>query len=605
MYIVGTSGHIDHGKTSLIRALTGIDCDRLPEEKEREMTIDIGFAMIEYPKFGTVSIIDVPGHERFIRNMVAGAWGIDCAMLVIDVNDGWMPQTEDHFMVLDILGVEGLIVVLNKIDTADEETIELCREEVSERLAGTRFAGSDLFPVSARTGDGIDALKTGIVENLRKLSDVTNTGKPYLFVDRVFSAKGHGTIITGTLKNGSFRENDTVFLLPRNLETRIKKIESHYRGVSEGNPSQRTALNLATVSREEVRRGDIIVQNNFFRGSDNVIVRMDFFDRAVRIRNNLNVEILIGTASIGGRLILIENIGERSYIARVRLKETWHFYPTESFVVTMPGGYRIVAGGRIIITDGGWVTKITEFKKIVSAYSSFEKKDIIGIILSIRHMVEADEAVRMFPDREKTVLAMIADLISGGMLIQKGKHLFNREYYARAAESVFGMVKENIGLNLKEIADRTGLSVEFASFILNDLVAENRVVESNGRYLYGDAITVEALPERKKNILEGILKSGKNGYELSREENDGVKGIVKDLLALGFVVSLDGNIMFHAEVYNGMKREILGLFDSRDKITVPEAKDAVGLSRKYIIPLLNRIESDGLIKRVGDFRIRA
>ncbi|MBP9043948.1 MAG: GTP-binding protein, partial [Spirochaetes bacterium] len=159
MYIVGTSGHIDHGKTSLIRALTGIDCDRLPEEKEREMTIDIGFASLEYPKFGTVSIIDVPGHERFIRNMVAGAWGIDIALLVIALDDGWMLQTEDHFRVLQLLGVERIIVVINKCDLGDDEMIEIIKEEVKERLSNTNYSDSDIIAVSAKTGLGIKELK--------------------------------------------------------------------------------------------------------------------------------------------------------------------------------------------------------------------------------------------------------------------------------------------------------------------------------------------------------------------------------------------------------------------------------------------------------------
>jgi selenocysteine-specific elongation factor len=178
MYIVGTSGHIDHGKTSLIMALTGTDCDRLPEEKSREMTIDIGFASIEYPRFGTVSIIDVPGHERFIRNMVAGAWGIDCALLVVAVDDGWMPQTEDHFRVLQLVGVERIMVVLNKIDAADEDMISFVEEEVRDKLKDTEFEGADIVRVSAKTGTGIEELREKIVENLRKLPKVADAEKP-------------------------------------------------------------------------------------------------------------------------------------------------------------------------------------------------------------------------------------------------------------------------------------------------------------------------------------------------------------------------------------------------------------------------------------------
>ena len=264
MYIVGTSGHIDHGKTSLIRALSGTDCDRLPEEKEREMTIDIGFASIDYPRFGTVSIVDVPGHERFIRNMVAGAWGIDIALLVVAVDDGWMPQTEDHFRVLELLGIERIIVVLNKVDLADEEMIEMVQEEIKERLELTPYSGSEMVQVSSKTGQGIEELKEVIVVNLRKLAKASDTDRPYLFIDRVFSPRGVGSVITGTLKNGTFVENETLKILPSRKDVKIKKIESHHREIHEGTPSQRTALNLSGINAEEVERGHILCRSVFF-----------------------------------------------------------------------------------------------------------------------------------------------------------------------------------------------------------------------------------------------------------------------------------------------------------------------------------------------------
>lgn len=254
MYIVGTSGHIDHGKTSLIRALTGIDCDRLPEEKEREMTIDIGFASIDYPRFGTVSIIDVPGHERFIRNMVAGAWGVDIALLVIALDDGWMLQTEDHFRVLQLLGIERIIVVINKIDLGDEEMIEMAKNEIRERLEHTKYCEADIVPVSSKSGVGIEILKEAIITNLRKLSKAPDSDKPYLFIDRVFSPRGVGAVITGTLKNGVFKDNDSVTVLPLKREVKIKKIESHYRELQEGIPSQRTALNLSNITQDDRSR---------------------------------------------------------------------------------------------------------------------------------------------------------------------------------------------------------------------------------------------------------------------------------------------------------------------------------------------------------------
>ncbi|MDY6970491.1 MAG: selenocysteine-specific translation elongation factor, partial [Spirochaetota bacterium] len=279
MYIVGTSGHIDHGKTSLIKAMTGVDCDRLPEEKAREMTIDIGFSQIEYPKLGTVSIIDVPGHERFIRNMVVGASGIDLAILVIAVDDGWMPQTEDHYRVIELLGVERIIVALNKIDLVDQEMIEYVIEEVKERLEDTRFHDVDIVQVSSKTGKGIEELKEILKKNLLQLAKVFDADKPFLFIDRVFASKGYGSILTGTLKNGRFQQDDLVTLLPSKKEARIKRIESHNQELTQGNPAQRIALNLSGVSTDNLERGYIIIKNNFFVESNDFIAGIRLLDK--------------------------------------------------------------------------------------------------------------------------------------------------------------------------------------------------------------------------------------------------------------------------------------------------------------------------------------
>ncbi|TFH39511.1 MAG: selenocysteine-specific translation elongation factor, partial [Chrysiogenales bacterium] len=302
MYVIGTSGHIDHGKTTLIQSLTGIDCDRLPEEKEREMTIDIGFAHLDLPGFGTVSFSDVPGHERFIRNMVAGAWGVDLGLLVVAADDGWMPQTEDHFSVLQLLGIERIIAAIAKTDLVDTARTGEVERQVRERLDGTPYEGADIVMVSARTGDGVDVLKGAIESNLKQLSGARDTGKPYMYIDRVFASKGYGTVVTGTLRNGTLHENDTVFIHPGAREARIKRIESHYNAAAEGAPSRRTALNLSGVPSESIMRGHILYRKDFFTPSRDILARVRMLDPAKEPGNNRGVEVLIGTASVRGRL---------------------------------------------------------------------------------------------------------------------------------------------------------------------------------------------------------------------------------------------------------------------------------------------------------------
>lgn len=605
MYIVGTSGHIDHGKTSLIFSLTSIDTDRLPEEKEREMTIDIGFASITYPKFGTVSIIDVPGHERFIRNMVVGAWGVDLALLVIAVDDGWMPQTEDHFRVLQVLGIERLIVVLNKIDLGDEEMVEFVKSEVEEKLSGTLFEGSDIAMTSTKTGEGIDNLKNLIVENLRKLSKIIKTDKPYLFIDRAFASKGYGTVITGTQKNGIFNEDDTVHILPIKKDARIKRIETHFNEVEEGNPSQRTALNLSGISVNEIKRGWILFKNNFFTGSREIITYIRILDKSKEIKNNLGIEILVGTSDLKAKLIILQEIEEkRIYLARLKTDREWYFYTGQPFVITNPGGYRVIGGGKIILCN--YNSKLKKaIKENLSILQKITKPEIVEFNISVFNWLKKENLIKMLPDSEKSIDKLIDKLDQENKIIKIKGFFLNSVYYENSIEAIIQSIKEKVGLNIKEISDSSGISPEICKELLPLIMKERALIEKEGRYFAGDSITEETLPEKSRKILDEILKCNTNGIELNKEKNDLRKKVIKELITMDFLISLDGNIIYHRDVYNSSKEKIMGLFDSMDKLSISDVRDAVDISRKYMLPLLNRIEREGLLKRVGDFRIKS
>lgn len=606
MYIVGTSGHIDHGKTSLIRALTGIDCDRLPEEKEREMTIDIGFASMDYPRFGTVSIIDVPGHERFIRNMVAGAWGIDLALLVIALDDGWMLQTEDHFRVLELLGIERIIVVINKIDLGDEEMLEIVREEVRERLEHTRYSEADIAAVSARTGSGIEALRETIVANLRKLSRAADSDKPYLFIDRVFSPRGVGAVITGTLKNGIFADNETVTVLPLKREVKIKKIESHYRELEEGIPSQRTALNLSNVTMDELKRGDIICKKNFFTETDDIIAGINLMPDHKKIRNNTFVEVLAGTDSVKAKLIMFseDESSEDRLLVRLRFDEKTNFYPGESFILTAPGGYRIIGGGTVVIPDYAPGLHKKNVKKNYGKLKPDNAEKIISYNIAVNGWKKKNDIFSFLPDSKRSIERMLTELENNKTILPAGDFLFWPEYYFDSKSAIKKTLKDVLGPNMKEISDKSGVDFEICSLLMKDVSKEETLIEKDGRFFTRDSVTADTLPESKKRILDTARNNRGEGIELDRVKDDIQKKEIGDLIKLDFLVSLDGNIIYHKQIYEEMKKRILDLFESKDKITVPEAKDAVALSRKYIIPLLNRIESEGLMKRLGDFRIK-
>ncbi len=606
MYIVGTSGHIDHGKTSLIRALTGVDCDRLPEEKEREMTIDIGFASMDYPKFGTVSIIDVPGHERFIRNMVAGAWGVDLALLVIALDDGWMLQTEDHFRVMQLLGIERIIVVINKIDLGDDEMIEMVKDEVRERLELTKYNEADIVPVSSKTGYGIDNLKEVIVANLRKLSKAPDADKPYLFIDRVFSPRGVGAVITGTLKNGIFKDNDNVTVLPQKREVKIKKIESHYKELQEGVPSQRTALNLSNITRDELKRGDIICRTNFFTETDDIIARISLMADHRKIKNNTYVEILAGTDAVKAKLIMFsddENF-EEEILVRLRFDEKTNLYPGESFILTTPGGYRIIGGGTVVVPGYIPVVHKRSLKTLHKTLKPVTFGEIVLFNIAVNGSMKREMIFSSLPGSKKSIERIITELEEAKKILSIGEIIFYPQYHADSSAAIKKTLIDILGPNMKEISDRSGVDFEICTLLMKSIQKEETLIEKDGRYFTRESVTEDTLPDSKKKILEMVKRNAGEGIELDKVKDDIQKREIGDLIKLNFLVSLDGNIIYHKEIYENMKKSILELFDTRDKVTVSEAKDAVNLSRKYIIPLLNRIENDGQLKRLGDFRMK-
>ena len=607
MYVVGTSGHIDHGKTSLILALTGIDCDRLPEEKAREMTIDIGFAGMEVPGFGTVGFIDVPGHERFIRNMVAGAWGIDLGLLVVAVDDGWMPQTEDHFRVLQLLGIERIVVVLNKIDMAEAGMADLVEQQVREKTAGTPYKDAEIVRVSSKTGEGIGRLKEAIASNLKKLSQSRDADKPYLHIDRVFAPKGHGTVVTGTLRNGVLHDDDPVHIQPGNREARVKRIESHHSALAEGGPSRRTALNLSGVQADEIRRGHVLYRQGFFTESGEIIARVQLLDRKRELKNNAGIEVLIGTAAVKGKIILLsaDRMGPQRFPVRIKFDDPWYCYPGQPFVLANPGGFRIVGGGTVLLPGYDHRKQKAGVMDSIGLLQNYTFDERVSFVISIKRWMKREAVHAFFSENARDIDDAITSLLNRESLKMIGDYIMMKSGYDITVRRVTDDVNKHVGLNLKEISDSAGVAPDICRLIVQSLMKDGVITEKEGRYFAGSDPSASALSKGKTKVLETALSKGGEGIELDRITGESMKLDVKELIKLGLLVSLDGNIVYHRDVYDKMKNAILSLYNTKEKLSVTDAKEAVGLSRKYLIPLLNRIERDGLIKRLGDFRIKS
>jgi selenocysteine-specific elongation factor len=604
MYVVGTSGHIDHGKTSLILALTGTDCDRLPEEKAREMTIDIGFAGMDVPGFGTVSFIDVPGHERFIRNMVAGAWGIDLGLLVVAVDDGWMPQTEDHLRVLQLLSIERIVVVLNKIDLAEKGMADLVEQQVREKIAGTPYNDAEIVRVSSKNGDGIGRLKEVIASNLKKLSQSRDADKPYLHIDRVFAPKGHGTVVTGTLRNGVLHDDDPVHIQPGGREARVKRIESHHSAMAEGGPSRRTALNLSGVQADEIRRGHILYRQGFFTESGEIIARVQLLDRKRELKNNAGIEVLIGTAAVKGKIILLsaDMADPQRFPVRIKFEDPWYCYPGQPFVLANPGGFRIVGGGTVLLPGYDHRKLKAGVIQSIGLLRNYAFDERVSFVISVKRWMKREAVHAFFSESGRDIDDAVTSLLKRDSLKLIGDYLMMKAGYDDTVRRVADDVKKHVGLNLKEISDSAGIAPEICRLIVQSLLKDGAIIEKEGRYFAGS--DPAALTKEKAKVMEMALAKGGEGIELDRITGNSTKLDVKELIKLGLLVSLDGNIVFHRDVYEKMKNAIMSLFNTKDKLAVTDAKEAVGLSRKYLIPLLNRIERDGLIKRLGDFRVK-
>ena len=350
--VMGTAGHIDHGKTQLIKTLTGIDTDRLKEEKERGITIDLGFAHLTYEDGTEVGVIDVPGHERFVRNMLAGVGGIDLVMLVIAADEGVMPQTREHLAICQLLRVKEGLVALTKADLVDEDWLELVSEDTREFLKGTFLEGKPIVPVSAKTGQGIDELKRVLQALVARVPPKQLEGKFRLPVDRVFTIRGFGTVVTGTLFSGTIRVEDRIEIYPKGIEAKIRGLQVHNASVPEAVAGQRTAINLQGIDKVELERGDVLGHPGEFAPTFMLDAVLQHLSDAPRpLRHRARVRLHVGTSEIMGRVILLDRDelapGEEAYV-QLRLEEPAIVLPRDRFVIRSYSPVQTIGGGMLL-----------------------------------------------------------------------------------------------------------------------------------------------------------------------------------------------------------------------------------------------------------------
>lgn len=634
--VMGTAGHIDHGKTSLVRALTGIDCDRLEEEKRRGITIELGFAFFTMPNGERMGVVDVPGHERFVRNMVAGAAGIDFVLLVIAADEGVMPQTREHLEICSLLGIRHGMVALTKIDMVDPDLLELAREDVSAFLQGTFLENAPLFPVSSATGEGLDALRQAIFAQNDTLRPQRRGDLFRLPVDRVFTLKGHGTVVTGTLISGQAKAGDEVELVPGLRASRIRSIQSHGADVAEAAPGHRTSLNLAGLEVTDIERGDVVTHPGTLFPSRRWVIALTCLSSSPRaLRHRAEIHFHHGAKEVPARLYFYDRDrlapGETA-LAEARFASPLAGVHGDRCVIRAFSPLRTVAGGEVLIPLDSAPTRRNT------------PPDVQARLLSLAaHPDQADDETLLVTQIElagphgttQAALSVLTNLEARRLdkLVQnlsgKGRiSCYDKDGKAWIAASALNALMESCLAHAADFHRREplkpgmakgvllsgwgrALPPKLAHFILErqlragGLVAEGDLIRLSGHKvsLASDQSALkDALlkahtdnpmtPPNLKDVLEAL--------DVTPKEADAV---LKLLQNEGVLTKIKEGLYFATPAVEELKKRTRSWFESHDDLNPADFKEiSGGLSRKYIIPLLEFFDKERFTVRVGDKR---
>jgi selenocysteine-specific elongation factor len=617
VYVVGTAGHVDHGKSTLIKALTGIDPDRLREEKERGMTIDLGFAWLKLPSGREVSIVDVPGHERFVKNMLAGIGGIDLALLVVAADEGVMPQTREHLAILDLLQVRRGLVALTKSDLVEPDWLELVQADLTETLRGTALAGAPLLPVSAVTGQGLPGLLAEVDRQLSATPAKRDIGRPRLPVDRVFTITGFGTIVTGTLVDGSFQVGQEIEVQPSGLRSRIRTLQTHKHKVETAVPGSRVAINLAGLSTEEIARGDVVSLPRWLEPTQVVDGRLRLLAAAPKaLAHGATVSFHTGSAEVEARVSLLdaeELAPGASGWTQLRLAGPVAVVKGDFFVLRTPNA--TIGGGEIVdvhprrhrrfqaSTLGSLATKQKgdpeELARQALAGKPPQEADAVGKLAGLT-VAETRAALEGLQARGEvlSVGGLYVDAIAWQQLTEKMLSTlrgFHGQYPLRR-----GMPKE-------ELKSRLNLTPRVYALAAERWLRDGTVVEEGAQVRTAEhevrfSVQQEAKVERMFTALRRERFAPPSRSELEQEL--GLEPAVIDALAeLGRLVKLTETVIYPTDVYEEMVATIVEWLREKGTITVAEVRDRFGASRKYALALLEHLDEERVTRRVGDERV--
>ena len=620
--IIGTAGHVDHGKTCLIRALTGIETDRLREEKKRGITIELGFAYLDLPDGGRAGIIDVPGHEKFVRNMLAGAGGIDLALLIVAADEGVMPQTVEHLGILSLLEIQHGIIVLTKIDTVDEEWRELVAEDIRQQVQGTFLQDAPLIPVSSYTGEGIEELRQEIFRQIEKLGGKKLDTPFRIPVDRVFSMEGFGTVITGTMIEGKLQEGAEVMLYPGEKLGKVRNIQVHSRSVDTAYAGQRVAVNFSNLKKTDIQRGDVVAPPGSMHTTMMVDVRLNMLKEADRsIKNTSRLHFYHGSREVLCKAVLLEQEalepGQSGY-AQLRLEETVALKAGDHFVVRFYSPLETVGGG--VVLDPSPQKHKRGDAAVLESLAILEKgtlKDKIeqGVKDGSPAYRPLDFVAVQFGASKEEAEQLAGQLESEGKLVKITAGLYlHQSFLERQGKRLSEILRQYHTANpLKEGMKREELRSRFlpqqeqavADGLLDYYARVERIKFTNGMAsLFKFKVKVDEEAARMTEAMETIYRQA--GYAvLGQMGKDQKKAqqVHAALVGSGTLVRMDAQMCFHREAYDEAVRQIVEQCRAQGQITLAEVRDLLGTSRKYAMAILDTLDREKVTKKVGDVRV--
>lgn len=617
MRVIGTAGHVDHGKSTLIKRLTGIDPDRLAEEKAREMTIDLGFAWLDMPDGDTLGIVDVPGHRDFIENMLAGIGGIDAVLLIIAADEGVMPQTREHLAIIDLLGIQRGIIVLAKIDLVDDpDWLGLVELDVREVVRNTVLADAPICPISAYSGAGIPELLASLTHILKETPPRRDIGQPRLPVDRVFSMSGFGTIVTGTLLDGTFRTGEEIELLPSGERGRIRGLQSYKQKVDMAFPGSRVAVNVSGIDKEAILRGNVIVRPNQLSATTMIDVYINYLADAERpLKHNSEVKFFSGTSETTARVRLLNDElispGESGWV-QLRLSSPVSVRREDRFILRYPSPPQTIGGG--IVVNPHPEKRWKRFQPQVIARLNTQKQGTPADRLA--QLAEGNQPIKPAELQKRSDLNTIQferaldDALRDGLLIALQDSLMAVGSYYQLINTMRDLVERHhhsyplrLGLSREEIRSRLDIKNATLSLLID---SQDEIIAQNGVLRLHDH-EIRFSPQQQQTVDKLLTLMNESPFTPpSYSDAEAIVGadVLIAMIEIGHIVQVQPEVIFTQEAYQAMVDGILALIDTHGGISAKLVRDHFDTSRKYAIGVLEYLDSIGITKRVGDDRVR-